>query len=472
MTSEIALAPLLQRLLQVLRENAGAVRAVVVLRGEREAGAEGEKEPWLLQADSSATADAPAPEAVPLEQCGERLPLEILRTVLATGQAIRADDALHEHPWQRLPYVAQHGVRSLLCLPLVRQGVAIGALYLENDAASGAFPPQRIEFLELLLGNLVSALENARLYAEVRGLADSLEERVAERTRELRASEERTLTILRNIPLPVVVSRVSDDVFVYANERAAALVGMSVTELVGRLPHTMYRFPAERERMYAQYARDGLVHDFEANLVDSSGRGFWALISLVPVVYDGESARLTTVVDISHRKAEEQALRRAAATDDLTGLAGRGHFMRIANESLQAALMHGRPMALVMLDVDHFKQINDHYGHAAGDMALRDVARLCGTVTRAEDLAGRIGGEEFCLLLPGIGTDSALALAERLRAAMEDHPIDMGGCTVTLTASLGVTEVRAGDSISLLLARADAALYAAKRGGRNQVAIA
>ncbi|MCZ2496837.1 diguanylate cyclase [Xylophilus sp. Kf1] len=463
-TAEIALAPLLQRLLQVLRENAGAVRAVVVLRGE--AGR------WLLQADSAAAADAPAPEAVALEQCGDRLPLEILRTVLATGQPMRADDALHEHPWQRLPYVVRRGARSLLCMPLVRQGGPIGALYLENDAASGAFPPQRIEFLELLLGNLVSALENARLYAEVRGLADSLEQRVAERTRELRASEQRTVNILRNIPLPVVVSRVADDVFVYANERAAALVGMSVSELVGRPPHSMYRFPAERERLYAQYRRDGLALDFEANLIDARGRGFWALISLVPVVYDGEDARLATVVDITDRKTEEQALRRAAATDDLTGLAARGHFMRIASESLQAALTQGRPMALVMLDVDHFKQINDHFGHAAGDLALRDVARLCSMVTRAEDLAGRIGGEEFCLLLPGIGSDAARSLAERLRVTMAEHPIDMGGRAVRLTASLGVAEVRPGDSLSLLLARADAALYAAKRGGRNQVAVA
>jgi diguanylate cyclase (GGDEF)-like protein/PAS domain S-box-containing protein len=466
-TAEIALAPLLQRLLQVLRENAGAVRAVVVLR----AGGD-DADCWLLQADSSAPPDACSPEGLPLEQADGRLPLEILRTVLATGQAIRADDALREHPWQRLPYVTRRGVRSLLCMPLVRQGAAIGALYLENDAASGAFPPQRIEFLELLLGNLVSALENARLYAEVRGLADSLERRVAERTHELRASEERTLAILRNIPLPVVVSSISDDTFIYANERAAALAGTSVEDLIGRPPRSMYRNPIERDRLFREYDRDGLVHEFEANLVDARGRDFWALISLVPVVYDGKPARLTTVVDITGRKTEEQALRHAAATDDLTGLAGRGHFMRIAGESLQIALTLGRPLALVMLDIDHFKQINDRYGHAAGDRALREVAQLCSQVTRAGDLAGRIGGEEFCLLLPGTATEAAQAMAERLRAAMAAHPIDMAGKPVQLTASLGVTEVRAGDTVSLVLARADAALYAAKRGGRNRVAVA
>ncbi len=464
-TAEIALAPLLQRLLQVLRENAGAVRVAVVLRGGGGVGH------WLLQADSSASPTAPAPEGLALELAGERLPLEVLRTVLATGQVVRADDAMREPAWQRLPYVVRRRVRSMLCLPLVRQGTATGALYLENDAASGAFPPQRIAFLELLLGNLVSALENARLYAEVRSLADSLERRVAERTRELRASEERTLAILRSIPLPVVVSRVTDDTFIYANERAAALAGMTVEGLIRQAPRALYRNPADRDRLFAAFRRNGVVHDFEANLIDARGRDLWALISLVPVVYDGEPARLTTIVDITGRKTEEQALRRAAATDDLTGLAGRGHFMRMANEELTAALIHGRPLALVMLDIDHFKRINDRYGHAAGDRALREVAELCGEVTRAQDLAGRIGGEEFCLLMPDAGTDAAVALAERLRAELAGHPLDVDGETVRLTASLGVAEARPGDSIALLLGRADAALYVAKRAGRNQVAV-
>ncbi|QHI98905.1 MEKHLA domain-containing protein [Xylophilus rhododendri] len=462
-TAEIAFAPLLQRLLQVLRENAGAVRVAVVLRGG---------EGWLLQADNEAPPGAPSPEALALEQAGARLPLEILRTVLATGQPVRTDDALSEHPWSRLDYIARRPVRSLLCMPLLRQGVVSGALYLENDEAIGAFPAQRIEFLQLLLGNLVSALENARLYAEVRGLADSLEARVAERTRELRASEQRTLAILHNIPLPVVVSRTSDDTFVYANERAAALAGMSAQALIGRPPHSMYRNPAERDRMMALFQRNGLVQDFEANLVDARGRDFWALISLVPVMYDGEPGRLSTVVDITARKTEEQALRRAAATDDLTGLAGRGHFMRMASQELTEALVHGRPMALVMLDVDHFKRINDRYGHAAGDGVLREVARLCEEVTRAQDLAGRIGGEEFCLLLPDADIEAAMTLAERLRATLARHPLEVGGETLTLSASLGVAQARAGDSISLLLARADAALYVAKRSGRNRVSAA
>jgi len=469
-TAEIALAPLLQRLLQVLRENAGAVRVAVVLRGgDDDALDASRRDAWLLQADSSAPPDAPAPEGLSLEQAGARLPLEILRTVLATGQAVRADDAVREHPWQRLPYVSGRAVRSLLCMPLVRQGTVTGALYLENDAAAGAFPPQRIEFLELLLGNLVSAVENARLYAELRGLADSLEQRVADRTRELRDSEERTLTVLRNIPLPVVVSRARDDCFVYANERAGALAGMSVDALIGRPPRTLYRNPEERERLYAAYRRNGLVQDFEANLVDAHGRDLWALISLVPVTYDSEPASLATIVDITARKTEELALRRAAATDDLTGLAGRGHFLRMANEELTAALVQGRPLALVMLDVDHFKLVNDRYGHAAGDRALREVAELCRDVTRAQDLAGRIGGEEFCLLLPGAGLDAAMALAERLRATLAQHPLDVDGTAVRLTASLGVAEARPGDSIAMLLARADVALYAAKRSGRNQV---
>jgi len=464
-TAEIALGPLLDRMLEVLLQNAGARRAVVVLReGDPLGGG------WEVLADSGRPRDQGGLASMPLEQAGDRLPLEVLRTVLATANTVLVHDLEHEPAWRRLPYFSRRPGRSLLCLPMVRQGRAVGALYLENDAVGGAFSPQRIEFLELLLGSVVNAIDNARLYGELRGLADTLEQRVAERTRELRESEARMLGILRNVPLPVVVTRRVDAVFVYVNERAAALAGMAADALVERLPWSMYRHAEDRDKMLAVYHRDGQLRDYEVCLRGGDGRDIWALISMVPIVYDGEVADLATIVDITGRKSAEDALRRVAATDHLTGLSSRGQFLQSAQEALARAQRYGLPLSLVMLDIDHFKQVNDRHGHALGDEALRAVAQVCMSMLRGQDRVGRLGGEEYCLLLPDTDAPAAEAAAERLRDAIAQLRLATPtGQQLVLTASFGVSVLHFGDTLDSMLARADAGLYAAKHAGRNRV---
>ncbi|MEH3085213.1 MAG: diguanylate cyclase [Xylophilus ampelinus] len=467
-TAEVALAPLLRRLLQVLQENAGAGRAAVVLRAAPDAGP-GDADGWALQADSAAGPARPLPEALPLEAAGDRLPRELLRTALATGRPLLQDDPAHSPQWGRLPYFAARAVRSLLCLPLLRHGQVAGALYLESASARGVFSPARIEFLELLSGNVVNAIDNARLVAELHRLAATLEQRVAERTRALQESEARTLNVLRSIPLPVTVTRRRDDTFVYANPRAVALSGLPPGGLIGQRPVNIYRDPADRARLLERYRRDGAVQDHEVCL-RAQDRDVWVLLSMVPIVYDGEDADLVTVVDITERKTAENQLRRAVSTDHLTGLASRGHFLAGAQAGIERARREAQPLAVLMLDVDHFKRINDRHGHAMGDEALRAVAHTCAAVSRARDLAGRLGGEEFCILMPGTTAAEAARVAERLRRAIDALRLATGdGGIVALTASMGVAELRDGDSVPMLLARADAALYAAKRDGRNRV---
>ena len=469
-TAEIALDALLARLLQVLRESAGAGRAAVVLRDG--AGA------WSLQADSAADAAVKAGEGdanVPLEEAGDRLPLEVLRTVLNLGSPVLIPDLAQAHVWRRLTYFASRPVRSALCMPLVRQGSTVGALYLENDTTAGVFSQARLQFLELLSGNVVNAIDNARLYAQWRGLAQTLEQRVAERTRALAESESRLLSILNHAPLPMTVTRIADNAFVYANDRAEQLSGMSQSELLGRSPRSIYRNPADRDRLFALFQRDGRVNDYEVRLVAAGGRDIWALISIVPIAYDGEPCALATVVDITGRKAMEDALRIAATTDALTGTASRSHFMARAEAALAQACSapaggQESRLSMLMLDVDDFKQVNDRYGHAAGDAVLRAVTDACGRRIRACDLLGRLGGEEFGVLLPATGFHDALALAEQLRARIAAIDAALpGGGTVRVTASLGVSALQPGDTLDSLLARADAGLYQAKREGRNRV---
>lgn len=461
-TAEVELGPLLERMLSVLREDAGARRAAIVLQQGND---------WVLQAESDGAGAVRVLEALPLESAGERLPLPIVRTVLNTGSAVNIADVAQEPRWKHLPYFATPGGgRSVLCMPLVRQGRTAGVLHLENDAIAAAFSPARMQFLEFLSGNVVNAIENARLYEQLRGLAGTLEQRVAERTRELRESEARTMSILQNAPMPMSVTRRSDGVLVYANDRAAAITGFVPDALVGQPASARYRDPADRERMLAKYRAEGVLRDHEVCLLAVDGTERWTLVSMVPITYDGADADLAAVVDITERKATEEALRRLATTDALTGVANRGHFMQRAAAEVERARRYGRALSVVMLDIDHFKHINDRHGHAGGDQVLRAVTTTCAGLVRQQDVLGRLGGEEFALLMPETEIEPAALLAERLRAALAAlRLILISGDDVTLSASFGVSTLDAEDSVDTLLARADAALYASKNSGRNRV---
>jgi len=181
----------------------------------------------------------------------------------------------------------------------------------------------------------------------------------------------------------------------------------------------------------------------------------------------GHAARLASIAVERWQQISE--LRRLATTDQLTGLHNRAYFMDSAEAELRRSERFGHPTAVLMADLDHFKRVNDQYGHAAGDEALRIFARILGETTRTVDLVGRIGGEEFTILLPETGRDAALQVAERLRAAVEAASFEFGGVTIRYTVSLGVSVRQGGDTLDRLLARADDALYAAKHGGRNRV---
>lgn len=193
-------------------------------------------------------------------------------------------------------------------------------------------------------------------------------------------------------------------------------------------------------------------------------------IDWLPIERDGERlGRVWLLHDISDHKQREQILATLAATDALTGLPNRRSFMN----SLDAALVehHKHPersSAILMLDLDHFKKINDGYGHTVGDLVLQHVAQIVRHGLRQRDAAGRLGGEEFAVLLRGIDQPDALALANRLRSTLENTPIHTDQGTVWVTMSIGLAMLGSDDA-TRSLARADEALYAAKAAGRNRV---
>jgi diguanylate cyclase (GGDEF)-like protein len=169
------------------------------------------------------------------------------------------------------------------------------------------------------------------------------------------------------------------------------------------------------------------------------------------------------------KQRDDTQMQLLATTDCLTGLANRRAFFEQAESARLLATRLRKPIALMMLDIDHFKQLNDRFGHASGDEALVLFADIARRALRDHDIMGRLGGEEFALALPGTDLDGALQAAERLRIAVNQAPLITSGSGYKMTVSIGVVLIEPGEALTAALARADHALYAAKSGGRNRV---
>lgn len=212
------------------------------------------------------------------------------------------------------------------------------------------------------------------------------------------------------------------------------------------------------------------AHAFELTRPD--GRSL--RIMGAPVMIEGEPEGLVLLQeDITEHKNYQATLERLATTDHLTGLLNRRAFLDATEREIRRAHRYGQPLALIMLDVDHFKRINDGHGHPAGDEVLRRIAATCRGMLRDGDLMGRLGGEEFAITLVQPPLQVATAVAERLRKAVSELDIEFGGERLAVTISLGIAEVGEGiTSLDHLISKADACLYTAKREGRNRVCLA
>jgi diguanylate cyclase (GGDEF)-like protein len=178
------------------------------------------------------------------------------------------------------------------------------------------------------------------------------------------------------------------------------------------------------------------------------------------------NASLATEIEERTRLTEE--LQRTATIDSLTGAYSRRHLFDLGVAILRQHARTGEPLSALIIDLDHFKRINDTLGHGAGDTVLRHFAEICRGAVRKNDVFARYGGEEFVILLPGSGITEAIEIAERIRTALADRPIMTDTGEVAVTASAGAATHDREGTLERLLARADAALYEAKRAGRNR----
>jgi len=223
----------------------------------------------------------------------------------------------------------------------------------------------------------------------------------------------------------------------------------------------------------AEYLSDPGSEPVEIRHRRADGSLFHAELRSGTIAWRGSVAQVVAVRDISERKAMELELQRLARTDYLTGINNRRSFMELARHEFQRSRRYRQPLCVLMLDIDVFKQINDSWGHQAGDETLRCLAKTCVSTFRETDLFGRIGGEEFAIALPMTGVAGARVIAEELRERLSEVRVTVGDRSLSFTVSIGVTELSEGDSgIDDLLGRADKALYAAKKRGRNCVATA
>lgn len=299
------------------------------------------------------------------------------------------------------------------------------------------------------------------------GLSDVTAQKIAEGA--VRRSEQNVRALFAAAPVAMALVRSEDSSVVFGNSRCADLFGMAQEELQGKKAVDYYVVPSERDRLVERVLKEGYVDGETVRMRRQSGQEFWALVSLRAIEFDGVPALLAGITDVTEQKGLEDRLRELAMHDELTGLYNRRHFVELAEAEVARARRTGMPLSLAMLDIDHFKAVNDAFGHPVGDSALRVLARCMRETLRTSDVPARLGGEEFVVLLMDTGLEGAVAVTERLRERVGRAEVPAGRERVArFTVSGGVAELAQGERLDGLLARADEALYRAKEDGRNR----
>jgi len=319
--------------------------------------------------------------------------------------------------------------------------------------------------LAMATSNTVLALVLARAN-RLQRLEWAAHRAVAAANQELTEHRRMLQTLLRAVPAPLLITTRKGDRLIQANDAAKSYFGPDAQGDTFNI--RKYSDSAGSRKIHLTPPQEGQITEAEARLRLADGRFRDVLLVTTQTMANGLEAVLTIVVDITRRKELEAHLRELATTDPLTGLANRTLFCGKAADEIRRAKRHGRPLAVIMLDIDYFKHLNDTHGHDTGDAALKAFADLSRTMVRAQDVVARIGGEEFALLLPETDRPGALGLADRLRLAVAG--LRLGNGDATMTISLGVSDIRPGETtVDAALHRADQALYRAKAAGRNQV---
>ncbi|GAA0906907.1 hypothetical protein Vau01_121260 [Virgisporangium aurantiacum] len=378
-----------------------------------------------------------------------------------------------------------HGLRSIMIAPLELDGRLLGAVYLDSRVAKGMFTGEDIGILTAVACQVAVSLETARaaqLEAAVhaarqqRDTAEALREAMNELAATL--DPEQVLDTLRAIVARLLVAdrvcllhREDGQLIVAPADTGPDSVDVASLALSGPRCGDATNQPAKLAALL-----DG-VESWLVVPLATRGYGAGVLIagSATPNRFGPAELDIATALAGQGGTAYANArlfaqVQQLATTDGLTGLYNRRHFTELATRQVDIAARNHRPLAAMMIDIDHFKAINDTYGHGAGDDVIRAVAAILRTKLREPDLTCRYGGEEYALVLSEMHNDP-LEVAERLRVAVTGLavPCPARAAPIRATVSIGVAELKPDDRLDTLLARADEALYRAKQAGRNTV---
>lgn len=266
----------------------------------------------------------------------------------------------------------------------------------------------------------------------------------------------------------------------FINHAAIAILGFTRQEVVGQNQHELFHYDRGDGSSYPELdcpvfatLHDGIRREVEDSFVRKNGEVFPVQMTVTPIHESGRLVGVEVVFqDIARRKAMEAELMRLATTDALTGVANRRRFLEYMESELARVKRFTDPSFLLMMDLDNFKNVNDTYGHSVGDAALQHFADVCRLRVRQSDFFGRLGGEEFGIVLSRTDASGALQFAEDVRRSVADSPVQTAKGAISLTVSIGIAEFSTDDETSdNILVRADMALYRAKANGRNTVVL-
>lgn len=415
--------------------------------------------------------------------------------VIRTGKPLLFEDV--QAHFQDFPLLPHEHIRAWMGVPMVIHDRVIGLLTL--DAGDEVrFTQRQVRLVSAFADQVAIALENARLYQRALQSADRLAT-LYTAGQEIAASlipadvyDAVRRAVTRLIPYDLMLlgrfnaEKSAYESLYYATPEKQRLLHdeplASESELVERLlagksMRTGQLDPTTVERIVGGAQQGSQVRSMLAvpQLIGGRVIGLMAVYSHKPQTYSSDDERLlellasqaAVAIDNAHlfREAQEMAF-----TDPLTGLFNRRHFFTMARNEFTRSQRYARPLALLMIDIDRFKDFNDRYGHFTGDQVLAGLAQRFRDSLRAVDLIGRYGGEEFIVMLPETGGQQAIEVAERLRRRVEAFAIETGKGPLSVTVSLGVAVYTPDcDRLETLIDQADRALYEAKNTGRNQV---
>lgn len=306
------------------------------------------------------------------------------------------------------------------------------------------------------------------------GISTDITER-KQREDALRESEDRFRSMFDAAAIGMALVNI-DGQFIKVNQALCRMVGYSADELLEKsFQNITHPDDLEIDLAFVRQLLEGslLSYQIEKRYFHKDGRIIWVFLtgSVVHDIQNRIKYFIAQIIDITERKSLQKKLEEQARQDYLTGLNNRRYFLEQGEMEFVRAQRFKTPLSVLMLDIDHFKRVNDGYGHKAGDLVLQELAEILSQTLRTIDIVCRMGGEEFAVLLPQTDLDDAFQIAERIRLLVESTPTRLdSGELIRYTISIGLAKMNEEDSqIDSIVNRADKALYKAKNNGRNRV---